>query len=168
MTYNNQQQYIASQSSDISFPSPPLSPPSSSISQNKQQTDSTTTTTTTQPLSSSSSSSSSDEHLLNEIAPGFYNLRGSFVVMKLLDVGTQMSIIKLQSTGKFLVLSTCDISEQAKTELDQLTNNGDLIEGVIATHPFHTLHFKTFYEWYPTVKFYGTPRHLRKLPEIPW
>ncbi|KAJ3118577.1 hypothetical protein HDU96_000529 [Phlyctochytrium bullatum] len=105
-----------------------------------------------------------------EIGPGFWNLRGSFsYVFGLVDIGTQMSLAKL-SSGRFLVISTLDLSAnpEAKAELDSLTDNGRLIEAVLGTHPFHTVFFPDFYTAYPNAKYYGSPRHLRKQPEIPW
>ena len=79
-----------------------------------------------------------------------------------------MSLLSLQSTGKFLVLDTCALTTAAKIELDYLTQNGALIDGVIATHPFHTTYFTTFHAMYPNAKYYGTPRHIRMIPSIPW
>ena len=55
-----------------------------------------------------------------------------------------------------------------KRSIDTLTNNGKLIEAVISTHPFHTVHFSSFNEAYPGLTYYGTPRHLRKLKFIKW
>ncbi|KAJ3289283.1 hypothetical protein HDU79_004192 [Rhizoclosmatium sp. JEL0117] len=81
-----------------------------------------------------------------------------------------MTFLKL-SSGKFLTLSTVDLDPEAKAEVDTLTQNGSLIEAVVATNPFHTLAFEAFYAAYgkgKDVKFYGTPRHLRKYPGIPW
>jgi hypothetical protein len=60
------------------------------------------------------------------------------------------------------------LSSAAKAEFDFLTNNGTLIEAVIATHPFHTTYFESFYKFYPLLKYYGTPRHIAKMPSIPW
>lgn len=85
----------------------------------------------------------------------------------LLDVGTHMSIIQLPN-NKFLVVDTIEISPDLKAEIDQLTNNGDDIEAVVATHPFHTLWFPKFYELYPKPAYFGTPRHLRVQKGIPW
>eukprot|EP01035_Chromulina_nebulosa_P017528 gene17528-23090_t len=101
-------------------------------------------------------------------AKNFWNIRSSFYVLGgLLDVGTQMSIIKL-STGKFIVLDTVLIDQALKSEINDLTENGSLIEAVIATHPFHTVYFETFYKLYPDAKYYGTPRHLRNIKAVPW
>lgn len=105
---------------------------------------------------------------LREIGPGFWNLRGHFKVLAgLIDIGTQMSILRL-STGKFLLIDTVVLSAPEKAEIDRLTGNGANIEAVVATHPFHTLAFRGFYKEYPGVPYYGTPRHLRNIPEIPW
>jgi glyoxylase-like metal-dependent hydrolase (beta-lactamase superfamily II) len=78
-----------------------------------------------------------------------------------------MSIARL-SSGKFLVIDTIPLTEQIKAEIDELTENGSKIEAVVATHPFHTLAFTAFHEAYPSVPYYGTPRHLRKLTNIQW
>lgn len=61
-----------------------------------------------------------------------------------------MSLIKLAS-GKFLVIDTVPLEDDQKAALDQLTDNGALIEAVVATHPFHTLAFPAFYKAYPNV-----------------
>ena len=85
----------------------------------------------------------------------------------IIELGTQMSFCRL-SNGKILVIDTCQISIEAKAEIDKLTENGDLIEAVIATHPFHTLYFVPFFLLYPNARYYGTPRHLTNISEIPW
>jgi hypothetical protein len=79
-----------------------------------------------------------------------------------------MSFIRLKS-GKILVIDTVDISDPSiKHEVDQLTNKGDLIEAVVATHPFHTIYFTPFFHCYPNAKYYGTPRHIRNNKVISW
>uniref|UniRef100_A0A7S4P470 Metallo-beta-lactamase domain-containing protein n=1 Tax=Paramoeba aestuarina TaxID=180227 RepID=A0A7S4P470_9EUKA len=98
---------------------------------------------------------------------GFWNVRASFKVKSILEIGTHMSIIRLQN-GKFLVIDTVPLDPRLKEEFDQLTNNGKDIEAVIATHPFHTLAFPAFREAYPDAPFYGCPRHLRTQPELKW
>jgi hypothetical protein len=105
---------------------------------------------------------------LVEVGPGFWNVRGSFkIVLGLVDIGTHMSVLKLNS-GKFVIVDTIPLTPEIKTELDALTKNGELIEAVLATHPFHTLAFPAFHSAYPNLKYYGTPRHLRKLTNIKW
>jgi hypothetical protein len=102
-----------------------------------------------------------------EIGTNFKNVRASLKVLPFLDIGTHMSLIKL-STGKFVIIDTILVSDSDKAILDELTSNGDNIEAVIGTHPFHTLYFNQFYKWYPKAKYYGTPRHLRLLTDVPW
>lgn len=97
---------------------------------------------------------------------GFYNVRVPFQI-NLLEIGTHMSLIQLHN-GNFLVIDTVVMNDQLKNELDELTNNGTKIEAVLAVHPFHTLAYSAFHKMYPNVKYYGTPRHLRRLTEIKW
>jgi hypothetical protein len=105
---------------------------------------------------------------ITQVGEGFYNLRASFKVLAgILDIGTHMSFIKLPN-GKYLVIDTVPLDDSIKQEIDQLTNKGQDIEAVIATHPFHTLAFPSFYSKYPNVPYYGTPRHLRNQKNIPW
>lgn len=105
---------------------------------------------------------------LQLIGKNFYNIRAEFKLFAgLLNIGTHMSVVKL-SNDKFLVIDTVELVPSLKAELDQLTNNGADIEAVIATHPFHTLAFPGFHAAYPNVPYYGTPRHLRVQPQIPW
>jgi len=101
------------------------------------------------------------------IGEGFWNARASFKVMMVINIGTHMSVIKLKNE-KFLIIDTIPLDDEAKLELDALTDNGNKIEAVVATHPFHSLSFPAFYEKYPNVPYYGTPRHLRNLKQIPW
>jgi hypothetical protein len=78
-----------------------------------------------------------------------------------------MSVLRL-SSGKFLVIDTIPITSEIKTELDHLTDSGALIDAVVATHSYHTLYFPAFHALYPSLRYYGTPRHLSVQPMIPW
>ncbi|KAJ3113143.1 hypothetical protein HDU96_003738 [Phlyctochytrium bullatum] len=121
-------------------------------------------------MSSSSNAANmpAKESKIKEIAPGFFNLRAPLTFMfGLVDVGTQMSFVKLNN-GRILVIDTVELTPETKAEVDALTNNGELIDGVLGTHPYHTLYFRSFHKHYPNARFYGTPRHLRLFPEIPW
>lgn len=73
-----------------------------------------------------------------------------------------------QASGKFLAIDTINITPPIKQEIDSLTDNGKLIEACIATHPYHTVFFLPFYKLYPNCQYYGAPRHLRTITEIPW
>jgi len=96
------------------------------------------------------------------IGPGFWNIRAPFA-----NVGTQMSLAQL-ANGKFVIVDTVDVDDELKGEIDDLTKNGTLMVAVVATHPFHTTYFPSFYALYPKVPYYGTPRHLKMFPNIPW
>jgi len=109
-----------------------------------------------------------EKDALFEVANNFWNIRVNFKLFAgLVDLGSQMSLIRLNN-GKFLVIDTVEMNDRLRQEIDHLTNNGEKIEAVIATHPFHTLSFPAFYQLYPKPAYYGTPRHLRRLTEIPW
>ena len=83
-----------------------------------------------------------------------------------MDIETHMSLVKLRS-GRFLVIDAVPISSSLKTQIDELTNGGSLIEACVMTHPFHTVYVQPFHALYPTLRYYGTPRHLRNIP-IKW
>lgn len=103
-----------------------------------------------------------------EIGRNFWNIRGSYrIFCGLIEIGTQMSMIRL-SNNRFLLLDTVPIDAIAKTTFDQMTDHGRLIEGIVATHPFHTSSWPSWYHWYPNTHYYGTPRHYRLFPDIPW
>lgn len=108
---------------------------------------------------------------LLEVSNGFYNLRAPFYVMGCLDVGTHMSLCRLNN-GNFLVVDTTPMSVDsvAKREIDLLTDNGKLIEAVFATHPYHTVYFDPFHKLYPSthIKWYGTSRHIENFKSVPW
>jgi len=105
---------------------------------------------------------------LFEVGTNFWNIRVNFKMFAgLVDPGSQMSLIKLNN-GKFLVIDTVILTDQTRVAINRLTENGTKIEAVIGVHPFHTLAFQAFYEAYPTAHYYGTPRHLRRLTQIPW
>jgi len=78
-----------------------------------------------------------------------------------------MSLIQLQN-GNFIVVDTVLLVPSLLSDINNLTNNGALIEAVIATHPFHTTYFPAFYKTFPNPPYYGTPRHLVVEPQIPW
>jgi len=100
------------------------------------------------------------------IGPGFWNVRSSFIIDGI-DIGTHMSLIQLQN-GNFLIVDTVLLDSDLLNDINLMTKNGTLIEAVIATHPFHTTYFPAFYQQFPKPPYYGTPRHLRIEPQVPW
>jgi hypothetical protein len=102
-----------------------------------------------------------------QISDNFWNIRGSFKIAGVIDIGTQASLVKLAS-GKFVFLDSYTLSGSMLDEVDQLTNNGKDVVAVLNLHPFHTVHVKRMHEKYPEANHYGTARHLSKFPDLPW
>ena len=61
-----------------------------------------------------------------------------------LNISNHMSLARL-SSGKYVAIDALDPSPELKAEIDRLTDNGALLEAVIATHPFHSLGFPGFH-----------------------
>lgn len=104
---------------------------------------------------------------LLQITNDFWNIRGSFKIAGLIDIGTQASLIK-RANGKFIFLDSYTFSGALEREIDQLTNGGEDVEAVLNLHPFHTIHVKKMHERYPHAKHYGTARHLSRFPDLGW
>ncbi len=104
---------------------------------------------------------------LQQIADDFWNLRGSFKIGGLIDIGTQCSLVR-RGNGKFVFLDAYTLPAKIKRQVDALTNDGDAIEAIINLHPFHTVHVQAMHEQYPRAKLYGTARHLSLFPDLKW
>jgi hypothetical protein len=104
---------------------------------------------------------------MEQLADGFWNCRGSFRIGGILDVGTQMSVVR-RGNGRFLVLDSYELGESAKAALVRLTDHGRLIDAIINLHPFHTLHCDALHAWFPQARLIGTRRHHKQLPNLPW
>lgn len=102
-----------------------------------------------------------------QIANNFWNIRGSFKIAGLIDIGTQASLVK-RKNGKFIFLDSYSFDSDTQAQIDELTNNGEDVESVLNVHPFHTVHVKKMHERYPGAKHYGTARHLEKFPDLQW
>lgn len=99
--------------------------------------------------------------------PGFWNLRGSFKLAGVLDIGTQSSLVRRKS-GKYVLLDACGLSDEAQRWVDAETEGGAAIEAVLHLHPFHTLSVKRAHQRYPKARLYGTARHQRLGTGMPW
>lgn len=106
------------------------------------------------------------EHII-EVADDFWNIRGSYKVAGLLDVGTQASLVRLAS-GRFVLLDTYSFSREVAGQIGELTDHGRDIEAIINLHPFHTMHVQNAHERYPDAILYGTARHHTRFPRLPW
>ena len=104
---------------------------------------------------------------LIKLSDNFWNIRGSFRIAGVIDIGTQASLVKLAS-GKFVFLDSYTLSGSVRREVDQLTNNGKDVEAVLNLHPFHTVHVEWMQEYYPDASHFGTARHLSKFPDLSW
>ncbi|WP_313206864.1 hypothetical protein [Stenotrophomonas sp.] len=104
---------------------------------------------------------------MQQLANDFWNLRGTFKVAGLLDVGTQLSVVR-RSNGRFLVLDSYTPSETQRQALLGLTAGGTLVDAIINVHPFHTLHCEPLHQLLPAARLIGTRRHLQRAPQLPW
>jgi hypothetical protein len=102
-----------------------------------------------------------------EVAEGFWNIRGSFKVGGLIELGTQCSLVR-RASGKYLLLDAIALSEPVARWLDERTDGGAAIEAVLHLHPFHTLHVRGLHERYPRATLYGTARHAQRASDLPW
>jgi hypothetical protein len=101
------------------------------------------------------------------VRDGFWNFRGSFKIGGVIDVGTQSALVRLES-GRFVLLDSYALSRSARRLVSDQTDGGERLEAVINLHPFHTLHVRTVFRWYPHAVYYGTERHHRMFPDLPW
>lgn len=101
------------------------------------------------------------------VAPDFWNIRGSFKVGGLVDVGTHVSLVR-RSNGKFVFLDSYTLSDEVEQEVRALTSGGADIEAILNVHPFHTVHVRNMHERFPNAKLFGTARHHEKFSELPW
>jgi hypothetical protein len=104
---------------------------------------------------------------IQRVADDFLNIRGSFKIGGLIDIGTQASLVRL-ANGRFVFLDSCTLSDEVQREVDALTNSGEGVEAILNLHPFHTVHVRAMHERYPKAKLYGTARHLSRFPDLPW
>jgi len=101
------------------------------------------------------------------VADDFLNIRGSFKVGGLIDIGTQCSLVR-RASGKFVFLDSYTLSGAVQRDVDALTHGGKDVEAILNVHPFHTVHVRAMHQRYPKARLYGTARHLSRLPDLPW
>ncbi|WP_282295154.1 hypothetical protein [Stenotrophomonas sp. PS02289] len=104
---------------------------------------------------------------MQQLAEDFWNFRGHHRVAGVLDVGTQMSLIR-RTNGRFLLLDSYSVDEDDRAKLLALTGNGDLVEAIINVHPFHTLHCYSMHQLLPRARMIGTRRHQQHAPTVRW
>ena len=104
---------------------------------------------------------------MKKLAENFWNFRGSFRIAGLIDVGTQMSLVR-RNNGRFILLDSYELKDDDLSALKALTDGGDAIEAIINVHPFHTLHCTAVHNQFPHARLIGTKRHHTQVPELPW
>lgn len=104
---------------------------------------------------------------LIKIADRFWNVRGSFKLAGLIDLGTQTSLVQLQ-TGDFVLLDSYELSGEVAAQVRALTDRGRAVRAIINLHPFHTLHVPAVAQQFPQAALYGTLRHKQRAPSLRW
>lgn len=106
------------------------------------------------------------DHIIH-ISEGFWNIRGSFKIAGILDIGTQASLVRLKS-GAFVLLDAYTLEGSVAEEVLKLTDQGKAVEAILNLHPFHTVHVRAVAKMFPNAKLYGSQRHHEKAPELSW
>ncbi|MDV7143228.1 hypothetical protein R3X27_11100 [Tropicimonas sp. TH_r6] len=101
------------------------------------------------------------------VAEDFWNIRGSFRVGGVIDLGTHASLLRRRN-GSFLLLDSLTLRDAHRREILELTDGGNAVEAILNLHPFHTLHCHAMHRDFPQAKLYGTRRHATKRPDLPW
>ena len=101
------------------------------------------------------------------LADGFWNIRGDFRVAKLLNVGTQMSLVR-RPNGRFLLLDSYAADNDTLRAIRAQTDDGKRIDAVLNVHPFHTVHCEFAQDFVPHARLIGTRRHHLRSPELNW
>ena len=101
------------------------------------------------------------------VADDFLNIRGTFKVGGLVDIGTQCSLVR-RANGKFVFLDSYTLNDAVQRDVDALTHGRKNVEAILNLHPFHTVHVRAMHERYPDAKLFGTARHLARFPDLPW
>ncbi len=104
---------------------------------------------------------------MKKLADSFWNIRGVHRLGGVLDIGTQMSIVQ-RAGGGFVVIDGCDLDDAQRDAVMTLTGDGAQVDAVVHVHPFHTLHVEATYRLFPAAALYGTARHHKLAPSLPW
>lgn len=102
-----------------------------------------------------------------DLGSGFWNIRGTFRIGGIINIGTQCSLVQLTS-GKFIFLDSYTLTDKVRQQVMGLTNNGQDVEAVLNLHPFHTIHCVQMAKDFPQAIFYGSKRHQKKISDVNW
>lgn len=104
---------------------------------------------------------------IEEIGEGFWNIRGSFRIAGVVDIGTQCSLVRLAS-GRFVFLDSYRLEGDVHARVMALTDGGAAVEAILNLHPFHTVHCRWMHAAFPDALLFGSRRHKEKFPDLPW
>lgn len=104
---------------------------------------------------------------IRQMGENFWNVRGSFKIAGVIDVGTQTSLVRLK-TGGFVLLDSYQADPEVMRELLELTDGGRNVTAIINLHPFHTMHVVAAAKAFPEARLFGTRRHVAREPALRW
>ncbi|MGY4515780.1 hypothetical protein [Lysobacter sp. HA18] len=104
---------------------------------------------------------------MHKLADTFWNLRGTYRVAGVLNIGTHMSLVQ-RSDGRFVVIDGCGLDDAQRAAVMALTDNGEKVDAVVHVHPFHTMHVDATHRLFPSAALHGTERHQKRFPSLPW
>lgn len=98
---------------------------------------------------------------------GFWNIRGSFKLGGLVELGTQASLVRL-ADGRFVMLDSYSLSPGTLARIAEITGGPDRLDVIVNLHPFHSLHVEAMARAFPDAALFGTARHRRLFPALNW
>ena len=104
---------------------------------------------------------------LVQVADDFWNIRGTFRIAGVIDIGTHMSLVR-RPGGRYVLLDACGMSRGTARDFDELTDGGEAVDAVLHLHPFHTVSVAAMHRRLPDARHYGTARHIARNPDLPW
>lgn len=102
-----------------------------------------------------------------DLGNGFWNIRGTLRIGGVVNVGTQSSLVRL-SSGDFLFLDSYGLGDTVARQVMALTDEGRAVRAILNLHPFHTIHCETMHRMFPQALLFGSDRHRRTWPALPW
>ncbi len=107
------------------------------------------------------------DDIIIKLSDDFWNVRGKHAVLGVLDIGTQMSLVR-RSTGEFILLDCYRLRGSVREEILSRTEGGKRVTAIVNLHPFHTLHVRSVAQMFPQARLFGTRRHAQLMPELKW
>lgn len=104
---------------------------------------------------------------IHPLTDDLWNIRGSFRVARVVDIGTQCTLVRLRSGG-FVLLDAYTLQGDVLDRVRAHTDGGRAIEAVVHLHPFHTIHVRAVAALFPDARQFGTRRHVARAPDVRW